>query len=110
MPLRCRLEGNNLRSSVIGAFETAYFLYIPTLILGSLVSYRKSGQHSPGAGILHCVYEMQACGAAKISQRRILPMPDKLAVLQLAHSLPQFGVGIHHDRPIPGHRFFQRLA
>jgi hypothetical protein len=39
-----------------------------------------------------------------------LRMADELARLQFAHGLAQFGLRVHHDRPIPGHRLFERLA
>jgi hypothetical protein len=110
MPLRRQPVGNHLWSSAIGVYETAYFLYIPTHILVNLVSYRKSRQHYPGAGITHRVNEMHVFRAAKKCRERPSPVPDKCAVLQLAHSLPQFSVGIHHDWSIPRHRLLQWLA
>src|SRR5690242_10113475 len=36
--------------------------------------------------------------------------PDERAVAQLAHRLLQFRLRVHHNRPIPGHRFLDRLA
>ena len=39
-----------------------------------------------------------------------LPVLDELPALQLVHRQLQFCLRIHHDRPIPGHRLFQRLA
>src|SRR5262245_39719974 len=37
-------------------------------------------------------------------------MLDKRAVLQLGNGLLQLGLGVHHDRPVPGDRLLDRLA
>src|ERR1039457_5532855 len=39
-----------------------------------------------------------------------LLVADKAAVLQLAHGLLQLSLRIHHDRPVPRHRLFERFA
>ena len=36
-------------------------------------------------------------------------MLDERAVLQFAHCLLQLGLGVHHDRPVPGDRLFDRF-
>src|SRR5689334_23649803 len=43
-------------------------------------------------------------------KRRLLLLPDERAVAQLAHRLVQFGLRVHHDRPVPGDRLLDRLA
>jgi len=35
---------------------------------------------------------------------------DEGPVVQIAHRLLQFGAGVHHDRPVPSHRLFNRRA
>src|SRR5262249_9768309 len=38
------------------------------------------------------------------------PLLDERAVVQLGEGLPQLGLGIHHDRTVPGDRLLDRLA
>src|ERR1043166_8529808 len=37
-------------------------------------------------------------------------MLDKRAVVQFANGLPQFGLGVHHDRTVPSYGLFERLT
>ena len=40
----------------------------------------------------------------------MLFVADEGAILQLAHGLAQFGLGVHDDGAIPRHRLLERLA
>jgi hypothetical protein len=50
-----------------------------------------------GAGICLCSLERS-------------PLLDEGAVVQLGEGLPQLGLGVHHDRAVPGDRLLDRLA